>query len=201
MATEQWFWRVFGAVGTALMGVMPVGGVQALLALSRAWQELQERDVPNKIELISLYLAPSLETIRVGLWLWHLGLLLLIVSLGLLRRRFPRRLHLGRCSGLRYGFTFTLCLLLGQVGAHRFYAGRWGTGMLYIVLSALTILAFRWPHPASLFISATCMPLLLLWRTVDMISIADERFRDAEGGYIMMRANRPMVPAPAIPSF
>ena len=32
------------------------------------------------------------------------------------------------------GLYIALCLFLGTVGIHKFYAGKWGQGFLYVVL-------------------------------------------------------------------
>lgn len=35
--------------------------------------------------------------------------------------------------GVSKGVYIALCLFLGGVGIHKFYAGKWGQGLLYVV--------------------------------------------------------------------
>lgn len=61
-----------------------------------------------------------------------------------------------------------LCLLLGWLGAHRFYAGKNGTGALYLLF---------------LITSALTLPgiILLIWWIVDAITIISGQFKDVDG--------------------
>ena len=36
--------------------------------------------------------------------------------------------------GVSKGMYLVLCLFLGGVGVHKFYAGKWGQGFLYVAL-------------------------------------------------------------------
>ena len=58
--------------------------------------------------------------------------------------------------------VFLLCLLLGPFGAHRFYVGKLGTG----VLALLTL------------------GVVGIWTLVDLFLIATNRFRDRDGRVI-----------------
>ena len=55
--------------------------------------------------------------------------------------------------------TLILCLLLGQLGVHRFYVGKIGTGILML----LTIGG------------------LGIWQLIDTIMIATQKFKDSNG--------------------
>ena len=46
-----------------------------------------------------------------------------------MRRQMARRYQVGRYS---YGVAWVLLVLLGVLGAHRFYLKRWGTALLYL---------------------------------------------------------------------
>ena len=65
----------------------------------------------------------------------------------------------GQVSGRRIGTSALLCVFLGVFGAHRFYVGKTGTGVLQLVtLGGLGI-----------------------WMLVDLILILTGQFRDADG--------------------
>lgn len=55
--------------------------------------------------------------------------------------------------------TLLLCLFLGGFGGHRFYTGHTGIGV------------------AQLFTGGGC----LIWALIDLINIATDKFRDANG--------------------
>ncbi len=58
--------------------------------------------------------------------------------------------------------VFTLCLLLGPFGIHRFYVGKVGSGVAHLL---------------------TC-GALGIWTLIDMYLIATNRFTDGEGRVI-----------------
>lgn len=62
-------------------------------------------------------------------------------------------------SGKRFVITFILCFFLGFLGIHRFYVGKWGTGLLMLLTGAL------------------CG----IWWLVDLILILTGNFKDKQG--------------------
>ena len=62
-------------------------------------------------------------------------------------------------SDKSWGLTLALCLFLGFFGVHRFYIGKYGTG----VLQVLTFGGFGW------------------WMIIDLGMILTGKFRDAQG--------------------
>ena len=62
-------------------------------------------------------------------------------------------------SDKSWGGTLVLCFLLGFLGAHRFYVGKYGTG----VIQLLTLGGFGW------------------WMIFDLVIILMGKFRDAHG--------------------
>ncbi len=73
------------------------------------------------------------------IWLFTAGLLLVgwLVDLFLIpsmARQADRRFVTGR---LNYSTAWLLLTFLGLFGAHRFYLGKWGTGLLYLVTCGL----------------------------------------------------------------
>ena len=75
------------------------------------------------------------------------------------RRPYEHRLY---SSGKSRLVALLLCLLLGVIGAHRFYAGKVGTGILYIFTGGLFGIGYL----------------------VDLIRIICGTFKDSEGRYI-----------------
>lgn len=67
--------------------------------------------------------------------------------------------HAAGISDKSKSVAFTLCLILGAFGAHRFYAGKIGTGVLWLF---------------------TCGLFCIGW-IYDLICIAGDRFTDASG--------------------
>ena len=63
--------------------------------------------------------------------------------------------------------AFFLCLFLGTLGIHRFYVGKAGTGVLWLLLF--------WLMPFKLWTIAVL---------VDLITIVMGRFRDKQGFYL-----------------
>lgn len=73
------------------------------------------------------------------IWFFTLGLLLIgwIVDLFLIPamdREADRRFVAGR---INYSVAWILLTFLGVFGVHRFYMGKWGTGLLYLVTVGL----------------------------------------------------------------
>lgn len=62
-------------------------------------------------------------------------------------------------SDRNYIATILLCFFLGSLGAHRFYAGKIGTGILMIIT----------------------VGGLGIWTLIDFITIIIGKFRDSEG--------------------
>jgi len=62
--------------------------------------------------------------------------------------------------------TLLLCIFLSPFGAHRFYAGKIGTGILMILFDWLT---------------------LFIWNLVDLIMIITGKFRDSDGRFIVRK--------------
>ena len=60
-----------------------------------------------------------------------------------------------------------LCIFLSSFGAHRFYAGKIGTGILMILFDWLT---------------------LFIWNLVDLILIITGKFKDSEGKFIVRKS-------------
>jgi len=69
----------------------------------------------------------------------------------------------GEVSDKGFVPTLILCLLLGTVGAHRFYVGKIGTGILTIV---------------------TLFGFFGIWPLIDLILIATSKFTDKQGRVI-----------------
>lgn len=194
MAWEQWFWRGWVAVGGCLLTILPLGGLRAGWELSEVSRRLDQHAAPTEAVLREA-LAPALAQVRAGAILWMVGLFVVTLGLGMLRWRFARRLTSGRPSEYSYGLSLLFCLLLGQVCGHRLYLGRWGSAAIYLGLLALVILSLRWPHPLAWLLCSLGLPTLVLWHAIDLVRIADERFRDNRGARVVIRANRPVQPA------
>jgi TM2 domain-containing membrane protein YozV len=56
-----------------------------------------------------------------------------------------------------------LAVFLGAIGIHRFYAGKVGTGILIVLLTATVYLA----------------PISVIWAIVDIILLIDNKFTDS----------------------
>ncbi|MBF0569309.1 MAG: TM2 domain-containing protein [Candidatus Omnitrophica bacterium] len=61
-----------------------------------------------------------------------------------------------------------LCLFVGWFGAHRFYTGKIGTGILMLLTTGGAIVATVWPLGG-------------IWVVIDLIFIISGAFRDKEG--------------------
>ena len=65
-------------------------------------------------------------------------------------------------SGKSFVATLILCILLGGLGVHRFYVGKMGTGIIMLLtLGGLGI-----------------------WKLIDIIRIAIQKFKDSDGAVI-----------------
>ena len=65
-------------------------------------------------------------------------------------------------SGKSFVATLILCILLGGLGVHRFYVGKVGTGIIMLLtLGGLGI-----------------------WKLIDIIRIATQKFKDGDGAVI-----------------
>jgi len=62
--------------------------------------------------------------------------------------------------------TLLLCIFLSTFGAHRFYVGKMGTGVLMILFDWLT---------------------LFIWNLVDLILIVTGKFKDSDGKFIVRK--------------
>lgn len=67
-------------------------------------------------------------------------------------------------SDKKWTTTLVLAIFLGSIGAHRFYVGKTGSGVLMIFLSPVT---------------------LFIWPLIDLIKIATGKFRDAQDRLII----------------
>ena len=78
----------------------------------------------------------------------------------------PTTVHVGTTAPVSdRGFVtaLLLCLFLGWLGAHRFYAGKVGTGVVMLI---------------TLWIFTLALPI---WRLIDLNLIATGSFRDGDG--------------------
>ena len=66
--------------------------------------------------------------------------------------------------------TLLLCIFTGGIGGHRFYAGKIGTGVLFVVLAVLGLPTF------GLTLIATG-----IWSLIDLIQIITKKFTDKDG--------------------
>lgn len=83
---------------------------------------------------------------------------------------YPRHPMGRRTSPKQKSTALVLAVLLGFLGAHRFYLGHTATGLAMLVLT---------------FVGCICsIHGILLWVIVDAILIATDQLRDADGGYL-----------------
>ena len=141
-----------------------------------------------------LFLDWSVESLgHLGVWSMAIGvgaLVLLAMSTGMAvllawetsRRRGACNAGAGttedpavsRKSGL---VALLLCVLLGAFGAHRFYAGKVGTGLGMMLLTVVGFVTF--PFFGGLFLMMVCV-----WVLADLARIAAGKMRDIEGRQI-----------------
>jgi len=88
----------------------------------------------------------------------------------------PQKEKIIKKSRKRWGICLLLCLLLGWMGAHRFYAGRFVTG---IIMICLIIVGFVFYIPFGIDVGIT-----VIWVIIDLIRIICGKFTDKEGNPI-----------------
>lgn len=102
-------------------------------------------------------------------------------------------------SKKRILLAFVLCSIFGILGIHRFYAGKFSTGILQILLFGVSMYLL----PPSLILqlisaqtinvsalSSVLLPLILLlilaiWVTIDLLFVITGNFTDKKGNKIM----------------
>lgn len=94
-----------------------------------------------------------------------------------------------------------LLLFLGGFGAHRFYAGKIGSGFIRIILSLFTIFiifvvsvlsSLSYYDEVGTILAGLIMFFILaitltVWWIIDLISILRGKFKDSEGKYIKIK--------------
>lgn len=94
-----------------------------------------------------------------------------------------------------------LLLFLGGFGAHRFYAGKIGSGFIRIILSLFTIFiifvvsvlsSLSYYDEVGTILAGLIMFFILaitltVWGIIDLISILRGKFKDSEGKYIKIK--------------
>lgn len=77
--------------------------------------------------------------------------------------------------------TLFLCLVFGQLGAHRFYVGKYITGLLYLVIGCTSvvfdILGFGYGFIAKI--------IYLIFLAIDLYALYSDSFTDSKGRLIM----------------
>ena len=76
--------------------------------------------------------------------------------------------------------TLILCLLFGKLGLHRFYVGKYITGIIYLLLGSITIIfdVFGWGY-------AFLVQLIFLFLiALDVYALYSESFTDGKGRII-----------------
>lgn len=84
--------------------------------------------------------------------------------------------------------AFLLCIFLGWTGAHRFYAGKVGAGLLQIVLFATAIVTYGFGAYNMDVKLMGMMPVIMIvigiWLLVDFIRIVIGAYTDSQGNKI-----------------
>ncbi len=68
--------------------------------------------------------------------------------------------------------------LLGQLGVHRFYAGKIGTGIIMLVLTIIGYATFIW------VVGFVALGVVGLWNLIDFILAVAGTFKDKDGKVI-----------------
>lgn len=72
-------------------------------------------------------------------------------------------------------WAIILCLFLGNLGIHRFYLGRYGSGAIILILEILGWLT------SFLYIGYLFLAISLIWVVIDFFRILFNGFPDAQG--------------------
>ncbi|OFZ85899.1 MAG: hypothetical protein A2W21_05105 [Betaproteobacteria bacterium RBG_16_66_20] len=85
--------------------------------------------------------------------------------------------------------ALVLCVILGFIGAHRYYVGKIGTGVVQLLCCVFPVLvAFQLKADASgsvavplALLALATLGALIVWNLVDGVLILMQRFTDKEG--------------------
>lgn len=95
--------------------------------------------------------------------------------------------------------TMLLCLLLSRFGAHRFYVGRYFTGLLWLVFNNIGLVlhyvgkVVEIPAAWDFGTRLACLLAVILTKIIDVYAIYSESFTDGKGRIVASRATKEQV--------